>query len=47
MPTSINVFVDEWEYLKLKEKLKGFDKDKERINLKFEGVKNQTVFLKS
>jgi hypothetical protein len=42
----INVFVDEREYLKLKEKLKGFDKDKERINLKFEGVKKSDGFFK-
>lgn len=42
----INVFVDEKEYAKLKKKLKGFDKDKERINLKFEGVKMSDGFFK-
>jgi hypothetical protein len=42
----INVFVDEREYLKLKKKLKGFNRGKERINLKFEGVKKSDGFFK-
>lgn len=42
----INVFVDEKEYEKLKKKLKGLDREKERINLKFEGVKMSDGFFK-
>ncbi len=42
----INVFVEEAEYSKLEKELKGFDKEKERINLNFEGVKKSDGFFK-
>ena len=42
----INVFVEEAEYSKLEKELKGFDKEKERINLNFEGIKKSDGFFK-
>jgi hypothetical protein len=42
----INVFVEEKEYEKLKKKLKGLDREKEKINLNFEGVKMSDGFFK-
>jgi hypothetical protein len=41
----INVFVEDREYLKLKKKLKGLEREKERINLKCEGIKKSDGFF--
>jgi hypothetical protein len=41
----INVFVEKAEYSKLKKVLKGFDREKQKINLKFEGVKKSDGFF--
>ena len=42
----INVFTNEVEYLKLKNKLEHFDRYEEQINVKFEGVKKADDFFK-
>lgn len=41
----INVYTDKTEYLKLKNKLNGFDKYEEQITLAFDGVKKSDGFF--